>query len=164
MAIPSPAVPTVTSLPLEDLPPTCQRSRDLKPTATYPFDNAHRDADIIFFAADGTTFYLHCPILRLTSLSFFDMSRLPEPVTGLGTAKSNLPTMPIPESAETFDRRLLRTCYPVNLEKPLLFDVPLIRPTMLEAAMKYQMPAERKPALMECLLSLCSPNPYPCLQ
>ncbi|KAI0725528.1 hypothetical protein C8Q72DRAFT_888636 [Fomitopsis betulina] len=151
-----PAVPSAT-LPLESLISESQPFREREHIAVYPFNNPNGDADVIFQTADGTLFYLHWPIMRLASPFYCDMSRLPQPPNpDPNITKSNLPIIPIEETAEVFDR-LLRMCYPVK--RPMFFEIPSVGP-VLAAAMKYQM-SEPQAILTDFLFSSCPNNPLP---
>lgn len=110
-------------------------------TAPSPFDNQYKDADIVLRTVDGTDFYVHSSILRMSSTFFQAMLSLPQP-TGHDRGRplnsgAALEVLPVPERSKTLES-VLRLCYPKAIHNPGYSTVLQISP-MLAVAQKYDM-------------------------
>ncbi|KAH9908822.1 uncharacterized protein B0H18DRAFT_540272 [Fomitopsis serialis] len=132
----SPTIPNYETASLGN-----DQSKDsLVKIAPYPFDNVYSDADVVLQTADGTRFYLHKAVLRIASAFFADMFSLPQPLSPDSpvAGRAEIPTIPVTEDSETFER-LLYTCYRVDRPETSSIEAHTLA-HVLSAALKYQMP------------------------
>ena len=115
-------------------------------TAPSPFDNQYGDADIVLRTADGTDFYVHKNILRMSSAFFQTMFSLPQPLEDprkpadegpLLHSSAKLDVLPVSEDSRALNS-VLRWCYPEVIHNPASSTVAQISLSLIPAQ-KYEM-------------------------